>query len=314
MTEQYNHEQDDPWASLTPDELTAELFKLLDVRPIDDNLFRGRRKPGGIGRVYGGQVVAQALVAASKTVAEDRPVHSLHSYFLRGGSEDYEIDFRVENDFDGGSFSNRRVIAMQQGEVILNLAASFSNRVRGHEHQTQMPIVPPPEELEPIRLVALKHENDMSMKMGKFFRRNFPIELRSVGNPFSVLRDDKAPRIVFWFRIASALDTPQWMHRAIVAYASDIAMIGAAARPHQPFDILPASLDHSMWFHRDVRCDDWLLNVIDSPWAGEGRGLSHATVYDRQGKVVASAAQEGMMRDRAMRGSIAQTVSDDTGT
>jgi acyl-CoA thioesterase-2 len=301
MTDKHNQTRTDPWEGLTPAELTVELFKLLDVQPIGDNLFRGRRKPGGIGRVYGGQVVAQALVAASKTVAEDRLVHSLHSYFLRGGSEDHEIDFRVENDFDGGSFSNRRVIAMQQGEVILNLAASFSRCGRGHQHQTQMPIVVPPEELEPVSAIALRHKSETPMNMGNFFKRKSPIELRSVGNPFFALADDKAPRIVFWFRVASLLDAPQWMHRAVVAYASDIAMIGAAARPHLPFDILPASLDHNMWFHRDVRCDEWLLNVIDSPWAGEGRGLSHATIYDRQGNVVASAAQEGMMRDRAMR-------------
>jgi len=310
MTDPKKQPHSDPWADLSPDELTAELVKLLDVRPAGENLFRGRRKPGGVGRVYGGQVVAQALVAASKTVAEDRLVHSLHCYFLRGGSEDYEIDFRVENDFDGGSFSNRRVIAMQQGEVILNLAASFSRSGRGHHHQKQIPIVLPPEELEPIHAVALRHESALPKKMGNFFKRASPVELRSVGDPPFILTDNKAPNLVFWFRVASELDAPQWMHRAVVAYASDIAMIAAAAKPHQPFDMQPASLDHSLWFHRDVRCDEWLLNVIDSPWAGEGRGLSHATIYDRDGNAVASAAQEGIMRDRAMR----EMTGSDPGT
>lgn len=302
MTDQHNQAQADPWKTLSPAQLTAELAKLLDVQPVADNLFRGRRKPGGVGRVYGGQVVAQALVAASRTVADDRLVHSLHCYFLRGGSEDYEIDFRVENDFDGGSFSNRRVIAMQQGEVIFNLAASFSRAERGHHHQPAMPSVPAPEELESARTVAQRYEPALPKDMPNFYRRNSAIELRSVGDPPFVVTDDKEPRLVFWFRAAGMLDAPQWMHRAVLAYASDLAMIATAAKPHQPFDMLPASLDHSLWFHHDIRCDEWLLAVIDSPWAGEGRGLSHSIIYNREGEVVASAAQEGMMRDRALRG------------
>ncbi|AKM11641.1 hypothetical protein AB433_07795 [Croceicoccus naphthovorans] len=277
------------------------MVDLLDVAPVSQGLFRGRRKIGGTGRIYGGQVVAQALAAASKTVPGDRSVHSLHAYFLRGGIEDYEIDYSVESDFDGGNFANRRVIATQQGQVLLNLVASFSRLSRGHHHQLAMAAVPQPEELDPVHVAVSRHPDAGQKDRWYFYMRNSPIELRPVGALPYMPDDDRSARIRFWFRAANDVEAPQWMHRAIVAYASDLAMIATAAKPHIPFDIQVASLDHSLWFHRDVRADEWLLTVIDSPWAGEGRGLARASIFVSDGHLVASAAQECLMRDRAMR-------------
>ena len=193
MTDQHSKTLPDPWEALLPAELAMELVKLLDVEPVAADMFRGRRKPGGVGRVYGGQVVAQALVAASKTVAEDRLVHSLHAYFLRGGSEDHEIYFRVESDFDGASFSNRRVIAMQQGEVLLNLAVSFSRASRGHHHQLAMPAVPVPEDLDPIEIAVRRFDDAPQKDRWNFYACNSPIELRGVGALPYMSSDDKAP-------------------------------------------------------------------------------------------------------------------------
>lgn len=297
------HEGSDREFDASPDDWQREMniADLLDVAPISKGLFRGKRKIGGTGRIYGGQVVAQALAAASKTVTDDRLVHSLHAYFLRGGSEDHMIDFSVESDFDGGNFANRRVIATQQGQVLLNLVASFSRLSRGHHHQLAMATVPGPESLDPVHVAVSRHPEAGQKDRWYFYMRDSPIELRPVGALPYMRSADRSAQIMFWFRTASGVNAPQWMHRAIVAYASDLAMIATAAKPHIPFDIQVASLDHSMWFHRDVRADEWLLSVIDSPWAGEGRGLARASIFDRDGNLVASAAQECLMRDRAMR-------------
>ena len=282
-------------------ELVDELIELLDVVPVGDGRFRGRRKRGGVGRVYGGQVVAQALAAASKTVNPDRPAHSLHAYFLRGGSEDYEIDYRVEADFDGGSISNRRVIAMQRGQVIFNLAASFHVEEPGHFHQPPMPEVPSPEELEDLRAFIARQPGPRLRKMPLFLLRPSPMEIRSIGIPPFFQQEPVEAHLEVWFRAVASVDQPQWMQRALVAYASDFALITTAMRPHGNFDVQAASLDHSLWFHQDLRADDWLLYAIESPWAGGGRGLGLGRIFDRAGRLVASVAQEGMMRDPAMR-------------
>lgn len=286
---------------LTRQELVDELVALIDVEQIAEGLFRGRRKRGGVGRVYGGQVVAQALAAASKSVAPERPVHSLHAYFLRGGSEDYEIDYRVEADFDGRSISNRRVIATQQGKVIFNLAASFHVEEKGHFHQPPMPDVPPPEGLENLRDYVARRAGGAPGKVPLFLLRPAPIDVRSVGVPPFFQQGPEEAHVDVWFRAVAPVEQPQWMQRALVAYASDFALIGTATRPHGHFDVQAASLDHSLWFHRDMRIDDWLLYTIDGPWAGGARGLGLGRIFDRAGNLVASVAQEGMMRDRAMR-------------
>lgn len=302
MTDRHEGSDRNPDASRDDRQRESDIIGLLDVEPVSKGLFRGRRKiGGGTGRIYGGQVVAQALAAASKTVNADRFVHSLHAYFLRGGSEDHAIDFSVESNFDGGNVANRSVIATQQGQIILNLVASFSRLSRGHHHQLAMATVPGPEDLDPVHAVVGRHPDAGQMDRWYFYMRNSPIELRPVGALPYMPGDDRSAQIMFWFRATNDVDAPQWMHRAIVTYASDLAMIATAAKPHIPFDIQVASLDHSLWFHRDVRADEWLLSVIDSPWAGEGRGLARASIFDRDGNLVASAAQECLMRDRAMR-------------
>lgn len=282
-------------------ELVDELIELLDVEQVGEGRYRGRRKRGGVGRVYGGQVVAQALAAASKTVKADRLAHSLHAYFLRGGSEDHEIDYRVEMDFDGGSFSNRRVIAMQQGQVIFNLAASFHIQEPGRFHQPPMPDVPPPEGLENLRDYVTRHAGDRLHAMPLFLLRPSPIEVRCIGIPPYFPDSPAEPHLDLWFRSIAPVGRPQWMQRVLVAYASDFALITTAIRPHGMFNMQVASLDHSLWFHQDLRLDDWLLYSIDGPWAGGGRGLGLGHMFDRSGRLIATVAQEGMVRDRAMR-------------
>ena len=281
--------------------LVNGLVQLLNVEQTGENMFRGMRKLGGIGRVYGGQVVAQALASATKTVGASRSVHSLHAYFLRGGSEDHEIDYRVENDFDGGSFSNRRIIASQQGEVIFNMAASFHISEPGHHHQPPMPDVPAPDGLETVQEFIKRHPEKVDKRLRHFYTRPSPMEMRCVTEPPFTLHETHDPHISFWFRMRAPLDQPQWMHRVVVAHASDLALIATAVRPHAPFRLQGASLDHSVWFHQDANADDWLLYSIDSPWSGQARGLGIGHIFDRTGGLVATVAQEGLMRDRDMR-------------
>lgn len=291
-------EQPEEGQGPSPRTYVEGLVQLLDVQPTGTRHYRGIRKAGGVGRVYGGQVVAQALAAAIKTVDEARAVHSLHAYFLRGGSEDHEIDYRVEADFDGGSFSNRRVIAVQQGEVILNLAASFHKKEGGHFYQAAAPDVPRPDELEDIKSYIQRVPDKVKPWARAYFMRPSALEMRCIGEPPFAIHESREPQIDFWFRAAAPLIQPQWMHRVIMAYASDLALIATAARPHGPFDMQGASLDHSIWFHQDVSVDEWLLYSIESPWSGEARGLGIGRIYDEAGRLVATVAQEGLMRER----------------
>lgn len=266
------------------------LLRLLDVEPVDERTFEGRRKQGGRGRIYGGEAVAQALVAAIKTVPEGRCVHSLHGYFLRGGSEDHRSSYDVSADFDGRSFSNRRVVATQRDEVILNLAASFHKPESGRHHQAPMPSVPPPEDLPDMLEMA---EGYLDGPLS-FIKRPWPLEWRISLQMISPEAVDETG-ITFWFRAAASIDAPQWMHRAVLAYASDLGPMSAASYPHgRPGQ--GASIDHSIWFHDDVRADEWLLYYLASPWARHARGLGIGNIYDRTGRLVATVAQEGLMR------------------
>lgn len=277
------------------------LLTLLDVGPAGENRFRGRRKPGGEGRVYGGQVIAQALAAALKTVPEERPVHSLHAYFLRGGDEQQEIDYQVAADFDGGSFSNRRVIASQAEGVILNLAASFHRHEPGHTHQAPMPDVERPENLPTVAEYLAENPSYRNALTDRFLTQPGAMEIRSIGAPPMCVTDPMEPALSFWFRTVIPIDQPQWMHRSILAYATDFALLTTSMRPHGRFPFQVASLDHSIWFHRDVRADEWLLYYIESPWSGAGRGLSIGRIYNGAGELVASVAQEGVIRDINLR-------------
>lgn len=284
-----------------PDVLAQGLVDLLDVEELDRDLYRGKRQPGGVGRVFGGQVIAQALQAAQRSTDAPKVAHSLHAYFMRPGNEDYPIIFRVVRDFEGRSFATRRVIAMQQGQPILNMAASFQTPEEGLHHQDPMPDVPGPENLRSE--AELRHE--VADQIPEQFRRHLlrgrPIEIRPV-QPREWLDPTKQPpKQDSWFRIVAPIGDDPNMHRAVLAYASDMTLLGTSTLAHGinwKTNVQTASLDHALWLHEDFRVDDWLLYSCDSPWAGHARGFNRGKIYTQDGRLVASAAQEGLMRIR----------------
>ncbi len=289
----------------TQDEAAGALVDLLTVEELDRDLYRGRRNPGGQGRVFGGQVIAQALMSAVGSVDADRVAHSLHAYFMRPGDEKLPIIFRVERDYDGGTFSNRRVIAIQRGKPILNMTASFQKREEGLSHAAEMPSVPPPEELETEAQIALRHKDRLPEKFVQYMTRPRSIELRPVESwldPESEVRNGMRQT---WFRTTGPVGDDPIMHRAILAYASDMTLLGTSMKPHGVNWLMKkmqtASLDHALWFHDDVRVDDWLLYACDSPWSGGGRGFNRGHIFTRDGKLIASATQEGLIRVRSDR-------------
>jgi len=286
----------------TPEQLVADLVLLLDLEPRGGDRFIGRRHKEGSGRVFGGQAIAQALGAARRTVADDRPVHSLHAYFLRGGSDELPIEFRVKRDLDGRSFSNRRVVASQQGEPILNLIASFQKRQEGPSHQyPTMPAVPPPEELESDSVIRARiAESVPDEAMRRLFLRPRPIDFRSVEPRDWLDPQQREPCAHCWFRTVAPLPDHPRIHGAVLAYASDFQLLATALQPHglsyPRGDVKGASLDHAIWFHGEFRADEWLLYVTDSPWSGRARGFGRGQIFSRDGRLVASVAQEGMLR------------------
>lgn len=287
---------------LTPEQLVAELLRLLQVRELGEDRFEGPRKTGGLGRVFGGQVIGQALAAAERTVAPDRAAHSLHAYFLRGGSEDHAIELQVRRDFDGGSFSNRRVIASQQGRPILTLTAGFQRAQPGLHHQApMMPDVPSPDDLEMDEALRLRLAAGLTGRARDFALLQWPIETRSVGGPQWAMTEPRSPVSQVWFRTAAPLPDDPRIHRAALAYASDMQLLGTATQPHgKNFwtgQLKLASLDHALWFHEDFRADEWLLYSTDSPWSGGSRGFARGQIFDRSGTLVASVTQEGMLRE-----------------
>ncbi|MBH5323103.1 acyl-CoA thioesterase II [Erythrobacter sp. JGD-13] len=286
----------------TPERILADLVFLLELEAKGADVFIGRRRPDGTGRVFGGQAIAQALGAASRTVDAAREVHSLHAYFLRPGSDDLPIEFRVKRDLDGRSFSNRRVVASQQGEPILNLVASFQEPVEGPGHQhPRMPDVPGPEDLRPdaeIRLEIAKVVPEGPIK--NILMRPFPVDFRSV-EPRDWLRPQERPPIShIWFKTVAPLPSDRALHRAVLAYISDFQILATALQPHgksiHSGQVKGASLDHAVWFHEPLAVDEWLLFVTEAPWSGGGRGYARGQVFDRSGKLVASVSQEGMLR------------------
>lgn len=286
----------------TPEELVADLMLLLDLEQRGGDLFIGRRHPEGTGRVYGGQAIAQALGAARRTVPAERYTHSLHAYFLRPGSDELPIEFRVKRDLDGRSVSNRRVVASQRGEPILNLTASFHLPQEGLHHQAaQMPDVPPPEELQP-NAVAYRELADTLPKgpLKRLLLRPRPLDVRSV-EPFEWFnRDKREPRSHCWIKTVASLPDYRPIHRAVLAYASDFQLLSSAMLPHGVSSFMghvkAASIDHAIWFHQDFRADEWLLYAAESPWSGMSRGFGRGQIFTRDGRLVASVAQEGMMR------------------
>lgn len=296
--------------SSNPADTVAGLVRLLTVAPDRVDCYAGAPQPGGVGRVFGGQVVAQALQAAQASAPAGMNAHSLHAFFLRGGTEGLDTGYQVTRDLDGRSFANRRVVAQQDGETILTLTASFQRREDGLEHQdSAMPVVPPPEDLKP----DFEHRRDLLAKTGDrmteaqrmLFLRPRPIEMRTVGTLHWMNREPSTPRAQSWFRAIAPLPDDPALHRAVIAYASDYTLLGTAALPHGLSwfrgELTGASLDHAIWFHRPARADDWLLYATDSPWSGGGRGFNRGHIFDRAGNLVASVAQEGMMRRRVRK-------------
>jgi len=287
----------------TPEELVDRLCRLLSVEEIDTDLHRGMRLPGGRGRVFGGQVIAQGLMAATRSIDDDKVAHSLHAYFMRPGDENYPIVYRVVRDFEGRSFATRRVIALQRGKPILNMAASFQTREDGLHHQAPLPAVPPPEVLTSEQEHFRRNIEQVPEPMRPFFLRPRPIEIRPV-HPRSLLSPASArdPVSHSWFRAVAPVGDDATMHRAILAYASDMILLGTCMLPHGVNFTTPglqtASLDHALWIHEDFRVDDWLLYATDSPWAGHARGFNRGQIFTRDGRLVASVAQEGLMRLR----------------
>ena len=287
-----------------PATLIAELISLLDVETLDTDLYRGRRRLDGVGRVFGGEVIAQALAAAQRSVDEDRVPHSLHAYFMRPGSEAHPTIYRVERDYDGGSFSTRRIIAIQQGQPILNMAASFQKVQPGLSYQSEMPDVPPPESLKTEGELRALFADRIPEKFRSNFLKDRPIEYRPIDPRDWFGGDKRIPAVQnVWFRTVAPIDDDPAVHRAILAYASDSYLLGTSTLPHGVNWMTPglqsASLDHALWLHDDFRVDDWLLYSCDSPWTGRSRGFNRGSIYTRDGRLVASAAQEGLVRMRS---------------
>jgi acyl-CoA thioesterase-2 len=256
--------------------------------------------------VFGGQVIAQALQAAQRSV-EGKDAHSLHAYFMRPGDENFPIVYQVTRDFDGKSFATRRVVAMQQGQPILTMTASFQTPEEGLHHQDTMPEVPGPETLKSERELRQAIAHQVPEKLRDFFtRRQTAIEMRPLYPRSWFAPEKRAPNNAAWFRTAAAIGDDPALHRAALAYASDMALMATSMMPHGVNWLMPemqtASLDHALWIHEPFRADEWLLYVTDSPWAGHARGMNRGSVFTQDGRLVASVAQEGLIRRRTPRG------------
>jgi acyl-CoA thioesterase-2 len=279
-----------------------DLLSILDLEPLEHNLFRGMSPQVGWQRVFGGQVIGQALVAASRTVPEDRFVHSLHAYFLRPGDPAVPIIYEVDRIRDGGSFTTRRVVAIQHGKPIYSMSASFQLMEAGLEHQSTMPDVPMPEDLPSEAELKEKFLAHAPESVRRYWQRDRPIELRPVDLDHYFSRKKLTPAQNVWVRASAALPDDPRIHSCVLAYASDMTLLDTSLFAHgtSVFDpeLQVASIDHAMWFHRPFRADDWLLYAEDSPSSSGGRGFTRGGLYSRDGQLVASVAQEGLIRVR----------------
>ena len=278
----------------------SELIELLSLERLENDLFRGQSRDIGTKYVFGGQVLGQALSAAQATLSAPRAAHSLHAYFLRAGDVEHPIVYDVDRTRDGGSFSVRRVTAIQHGQPIFFCAASFQEGEAGAEHQLSMPEVPKPEDIDPAHTVPPDVLASLPIKVQRWLSRMGPFEFRHVYPRDELTPPKRPPFQQVWFRLSEKVGDAPELHRALLAYASDFHLLGTATFPHgisyyQP-NVQMASLDHALWFHRPFRADDWLLYSIDSPSAQGSRGLARGLIYDRQGHLVASTAQEGLIR------------------
>jgi acyl-CoA thioesterase-2 len=286
----------------TPEDAVEDVIKLLDLEPLEMNLFRGISPDVSWQRVFGGQVIGQALVAAYRTV-ENRICHSLHAYFIRPGDPKVPIIYEVDRSRDGKSFTTRRVVAIQHGKQIFNLAASFQIPEDGFEHQASMPDVPPPESLpsdEELRLAVI---DKVPEHIAKHFSRPRPIEMRHVARQDFINPQPTEPVQHVWFRPRASVGDDLPLNQCMLAYASDMTLLDTCFRPHGitwlSGKLQSASLDHAMWFHHPFKMDDdWMLYTMDSPSASGARGFNRGSIYTRDGLLVASVAQEGLFRYR----------------
>lgn len=279
---------------------TEMLLKTLDLEQLEVNLFRGVSPQVGWQRVFGGQVVAQALVAAARTVSDETPIHSLHGYFLIGGDPKIPIIYEVDRIRDGRSYVTRRVSAIQHGRAIFSMSASFHAAEEGFDHQFAMPDVPMPEDLPDHKELRDQYRENTPETVRRFLERRRALDMRPVDFRHYISSDSLPPHQNIWFRAAEALHDDPLIHAAILAYASDMTLLDTALFAHGKSvfdpDLALASLDHAIWFHRPVRADDWLLYSQDSPTASGGRGFTRGSIYSRSGILVASTAQEGVIR------------------
>lgn len=277
----------------------ADLLHQFELERLELNLFRGGSRDIGAPQVFGGQVLGQALLAAYATV-DSHDVHSLHAYFLRRGDFTAPIVYNVDRARDGHSFDSRRVTAVQHGEQIFNLSASFQVREQGLDHQAPMPEVPMPEELADDGAPSEVELRRLPDKMRRYFEKERPFEVRLV-EPFAWAPTSPQPaRQHVWIRAVDRLPDDDRLHRCLLAYVSDYNLLGASTRPHGSENLhgrlVMASIDHAMWFHRPMRVDEWLLYSIDSPSASGARGFARGMFFTRDGRLVASTAQEGLIR------------------
>jgi len=278
----------------------ADVLQLLQLERIEDNIYRGASQDIGSPQVFGGQVLGQALAAAHQTVATERCPHSLHAYFLRRGDVNAPIVYQVDNQRDGGSFSNRRVVAIQHGQPILNMAASFHKPETGFVHQADMPDVAGPDGLRSTLEINRSIIDQVPEKMRRYLAHEPPFEFRPVEPPHFLNDQPQAPRKHIWMRAIDRLPDDAALHRTLLTYVSDYELLGTAMLPHVVDfgrqQVIMASLDHAMWFHRDARVDEWLLYAFDSPNAAGNRGFARGQIFTRDGQLLAATAQEGLIR------------------
>lgn len=286
-----------------------DLLALLDLEPLEHNIYRGNNRDLGTGRVFGGQVFAQALVAARRTVPPEREAHSVHGYFLREGDFRAPIVYFVDRPRDGRSFTSRRVTAIQHGEAIFHLSASFHIDEPGLDHQAVMPDVPSPESL-PSELELIRARADqIAEPLRSIVTQERPLDIRPITPADPYARPEKRSPVTarrqLWFRLAERIPDTPMLHQAVLAYASDYGFLPTALLPHgiafRDPTLFIASLDHTVWFHRRFRADEWLLYVSDSPSAFGARGFVRGQVFTQDGTMVASMAQEGLIRLREPR-------------
>ena len=281
---------------------TADLVQLLALEPLERDIFRGANRDIGTDRIFGGQVLAQSLVAAHRTVEEDRRAHSLHGYFMLPGDLSIPVVYFVDRIRDGRSFTTRSVRAIQRGQAIFSMTASFHRSEEGLSHHVEMPEVPPPDELRGELELVREHADELPHGLREVLTQDRPLDFRPTDglHPFQLRTKD--PKRCVWVRTVGEMDDDPLHHQAVLAYASDYGLLGAALQPHglvfRDPQVMLASLDHAIWFHRPFRVDEWLLHLVESPASAGARAFSRGTFYTRDGTLVASTAQEGLLRVR----------------